>query len=33
MPDMQELRDAFRAAQPKVLALAEAREFGGLKTG
>ena len=33
LPDIQELRDAFRAAQPKVLALAQARERGGPQTG
>jgi hypothetical protein len=33
LPDIQELRDAFRAAQPQVLALAEARERGGPQTG
>jgi hypothetical protein len=33
LPDIQELRDAFRAAQPKVLALAKAREGSGPQTG
>jgi hypothetical protein len=33
LPDIQELRDAFRVAQPKVLALALARERGGPQTG
>lgn len=33
LPDIQELRDAFRAAQPKVLALAQARERSGPQTG
>jgi hypothetical protein len=28
LPDIQELRDAFRAAQPKVLALVQAHERG-----
>ena len=33
LPDIPELRDAFRAAQPKVLALAQARERGDPQTG
>ena len=33
LPDIQELRDAFRVAQPKVLALAQARERGDSQTG
>ena len=32
LPDIPELRDAFRAAQPKVLALAQSRERGGPPT-
>jgi hypothetical protein len=33
LPDIQELRDAFRAAQPKVLALARIGKRGGPQTG
>ncbi len=33
LPDIHELRDAFRTAQPKVLALAKARGGGGPQTG
>ena len=33
LPDIQELRDAFHVAQPKVLALTQGRERGGPQTG
>ena len=33
LPDIQELRDAFRAAQPKVLAMVKASERGDPHTG
>jgi hypothetical protein len=33
LPDIRELHDAFHVAQPKVLALAKARERGNPQTG